>query len=206
MWTEVRIVAIRLKTSSVTPPNSRTINALLKAMMVFSRTVEQVLENRPLEVAGESLSLPRAQILRLLDQRGPQTASRIAYFLGVSKPAVSQFLDNLVRSRLITRRRSQNDRRGVELRLSAKGRKAARKIQAEQRHLIRSALRHLGDGNPEDHAAMLEKLASALAQADRTFEKYCLQCGAHANGSCVLTTGGENCLYLRSRSKRRKKQ
>lgn len=191
---------------SAKPPSTESIDALIKAMLVFSRTVEHVLENRPLDATGESLSLPRAQILRLIDQRGPQTASQIAYFLGVSKPAVSQFLDSLVKSRLITRRRSQSDRRGIELRLSVKGRKAARKIQAEQRHLIRSALRHAGGGNPEGQAEWLDGLTSALAQADQTFDRHCLQCGAHADGSCVLKKGGDNCLYLQSRARRRKKK
>ncbi|MCB9853089.1 MAG: MarR family transcriptional regulator [Phycisphaerales bacterium] len=199
-------MTIRIETISPKPPSTRSIDALLKATLVFSRTVEHVLETRPLEIAGEPLSRPRAQILRLLDQQGPQTATQIAFFLGVSKPAVSQFLDSLVKNRLITRRRSQTDRRGVELRLSVKGRNASRKIQAEQRHLIRSALRDDDAGSAEKYAAALESLTSALAQADKVFERYCLQCGSHADGSCVLKGGGANCLFLGSRSKRRKKK
>jgi DNA-binding MarR family transcriptional regulator len=173
-------------------------DGLLKAMLVFSRTVDQVLETRAIEAAAEPLSKSKVQILRLLDQRGGQTATQIARFLGVSKPAVTQIVDALVqRNGLVVRARSKRDRRGVEVKLTAKGRRVIQKVRAEQRHLVRSTMRRSSRIVTDRWIALLEEIAGTLARADQAFQAFCLQCSAHTDGTCVLGGGDADCLFLK---------
>ena len=182
-----------------------TTDGLLKALLVLSRTVEHVLEDRTVRTADVELSRSKLQIVRLLGQRGSQTATQIARFLGVSKPAVTQIVDSLVRQRIVVRRRTREDRRGVALLLTDKGRGLFRKIRSEQRHLVRNATRLLGGGDADRWIRLLHDITGALARSDLAFEQYCLQCGAHADGTCVLVGGDANCLFLQDagRSSRR---
>jgi DNA-binding MarR family transcriptional regulator len=177
--------------------DTKQTDSLLKAMLVFSRTVDQVLETRAVQAAAEPLSKSKVQILRLLGQRGGQTATHIARFLGVSKPAVTQIVDALVqRNGLVVRTRSKRDRRGVEVKLTAKGRRVIQKVRVEQRHLVRSTMRQSSRAGTGRWIELLEEISGTLARADRAFQDYCLQCTSHSDGSCVLTGGDGDCLFL----------
>ncbi|MFQ5422515.1 MAG: MarR family winged helix-turn-helix transcriptional regulator [Phycisphaerae bacterium] len=178
------------------------VDGLLKAMLVFARTSEEVLQGRHVVVDGEPLSRSKVQVLRLLARRPSQSSTQIARFLGVSKPAVTQIVDAMVRSRLVTRRTSRVDRRGVDLKLSATGRQVFGKIRHEQRHLIRTAARSISERDVDRWIRAMAQAASALAQADRSFERFCLQCGAHADGSCILVGGEADCLFLKHHGKK----
>lgn len=190
------------------PASVKSIDSLLKAMLVFSRTIDHVLETHAVEVAVKKpLSLSKVQVLRLLTQRGSQTSSQVARFLGVSKPAVSQIIDVMVRDKQVTRRTSKRDRREVDLSLTAKGRSLFQAIRREQRHFVRAVMRDAGVKDPSKWIKNLETMAGALAQTDKVVDEFCLQCGAHEDGSCVLVGGDASCLFLEhaSNSKRKKK-
>ncbi len=172
-------------------------DGLLKALFVLSRTVDHVLETRAVEAAiNEPLSASKVQVLRLIGQRGSQTSSQVARFLGVTKPAVSQIVDSMVASKLVVRRPAKHDRREVGLELTKQGREQFKTIRNEQRHLARAMVTVADTGKTDKWTEMIQGMATALARADRTFEQFCLQCGAHADGSCVLVGGDATCLFM----------
>jgi len=173
------------------------VDRLYKALSVLSRTIAQVLETRAVEAASGPLSLSKVQVLRLLAHRRNQSSSQVARFLNVSRPSVTQIIDSLVESGLVTRRMATGDRREVVLNLTKRGRQGIQAVRREQRHLLRSALRSAGSGEVAAWITVLQKISSSLAHADRTFEHFCLQCSAHEDGSCVLIGGDANCLFLR---------
>lgn len=184
--------------ASSAPLDVKTMDGLVKALLVLSRAVNHVLENRAVEEAvGEPLSSSKVQILRLLAQRGGQSSSRVAFFLAVSKPAVSQIIGSMVRDKLVMRQTSKHDRREVELRLTAKGKEWYQALRRQQRHLLRTAVRKHLEGPPERWIDALQQVASAVVQADKAFEDYCLQCGAHTDGSCLLLGKDTDCPFLK---------
>jgi DNA-binding MarR family transcriptional regulator len=104
--------------------STRDADRLLKTLLVLSRTVDHILETRAVDqAANEPLSPSKVQVLRLLGEQGTQTASQVARFLGVSKPAVTQIIDSMVDGTLVTRSTAAHDRREVGLKLSARGRR-----------------------------------------------------------------------------------
>ena len=101
----------------------RDVDAVLKAMLVLSRTVDHVLENCAVEGCGqrEVLVVQGPNPASVGGSGGSQTATQVARFLGVSKPAVSQIINTMVRARLVVRRPAKEDRREVGLELTKKG-------------------------------------------------------------------------------------
>lgn len=175
----------------------KTVDGLLKAMLMFSRTINHSLETHAVAtVAAKPLSNSKVQVLRLLSQQGKQTSTQVARFLGVTKPAVSQIIDSMVHSRLVTRRQALVDRREVELELTKTGKAQFVAIRRTQRRLLRRMLRGVRTRAVVERTDLLSDLVVSLVQADTAFEDYCLQCGAHDDDRCVLIGGDANCLFL----------
>jgi DNA-binding MarR family transcriptional regulator len=173
----------------------KTVDELLKSMLVLSRAVGYVIETRAVRAAAKHrLSASKVQVLRLLAFRGGQTCAKVARFLGVTKPAVTQIVDSMVRAKLVTRRTVPEDRREVNLQLSKKGLALFQTIRQEQRHYVRLAMRQAP--NIGKCIGVLNDMSAALAQADEAFESFCLQCGGHGDGACVLVGGGARCQFL----------
>lgn len=176
--------------------SSGAADGLLKAMLVFARTVEQVLETRAVEAASGPMSKSRVQTLSLLAHSRAETATEVALFLGVTKPAVTKIIDAMERDGLVRRRPGRVDRREVRLELTAKGRRSISAVRREQRHLVRNTLRQTPKVQAHRWVETLHEITRALARADQAFEQFCLQCAAHAEGSCVLIGGEGPCRFL----------
>ena len=182
--------------------NAETADRLLTTMLMFARMVDHILEIRAVGMAvDQPLSASKVQVLRLLSQRTGQTSSQIARFLGVSKPAVSQIIDSMVRARLVTRKTAKNDRREVNLQLTSKGKALCTAIRREQRQYLRAALNRAGQADPEQWVDMMQTISEALAQADRQFDRFCVECGAQSDGTCLLDGGEAQCHFLAYRSR-----
>ena len=176
----------------------RTVDRLLKALLVLNRSVDYVLETQAVATAVDMrLSASKVQVLRLLGQRGPQTSTQVARFLSVSRPAVTQIVDALVRAKLVARRATKHDRREVRLELIKAGQQCIGAIRRRQQHILRTAFCELGgrERDVERWILMLSDFNNALARADKTFGDFCLQCGAYEDGTCVLVGGEAECLY-----------
>lgn len=183
------------KTTSV-----KTLDEMLKAILVFSRTAEYVLQTQAVQAAvRKPISSSKVQILRLLAQRGAQTSTQVARFLGVTKPAVTQIIDSMVEAKQVTRRTAKHDRREVNLVLTRKGRDLHTAVHSTQRRYLRNALKKPNKHSVKQLVAMLHDVSVALAGADQAFEHFCAQCGAHGDGACVLGNGQQNatCPYLK---------
>ncbi len=179
-------------------PSVKTLDEMLKAILVFSRTADYVLEKQAVEVAvRKPISTSKVQILRLLGQRGAQTSTQVARFLGVTKPAVTQIIDSMVAAKLVTRRTAKHDRREVNLLLTSKGRVLHTAVHSTQRQYLRNALKKPLKHSAGRLVAMLHEISVALAGADQAFERFCAQCGAHGDGDCVLSNGKTTCPYLK---------
>lgn len=176
---------------------TQSIDGTLKSMLVLARTIDHVFEMRAVETAvDEPMSTSKVQVLRLLGTQGAQTSGQVARFVGVSRPAITQLIDALVKDRLVSRRATPQDRRKVVVKLTKRGTETFRAVRRTQRHLLRNALR-LADANAAARwQETMFEIAGAVAKADKAFEHFCLQCGAHADGTCVLVGGDAVCLFL----------
>ncbi|HTW76726.1 MAG TPA: MarR family transcriptional regulator [Thermoplasmata archaeon] len=112
----------------------------------------------------EGLTMGRFWMLHLISTLDSPTLTRVSRHLAVSGPAACGALDGLEDAGLIARRRSEKDRRVVELVPTAHGRRA----EAAVRRDIGRALGDAADGiRPEDlrtTAATLATISSRLGE------------------------------------------
>jgi DNA-binding MarR family transcriptional regulator len=178
-------------------PTTQSTDRLLRSLLVLSRAVEELLG---FQGAGrislrDGVTSNMLRSLCFLDQQGDQTATRIARFLKVSPGAITQLADSLETSGMIRRLRTGKDRRVVYLSLTTPGREFVRFVRKDQRHVLQSAHRGMTSTNVDQWTATLDEISSALSGAERTFEDLCLQCGAYADGTCVLDGGSAACKF-----------
>ncbi|UCG33551.1 MAG: MarR family transcriptional regulator [Phycisphaerales bacterium] len=185
----------------------KTLDALLKSLLLLGRAIEQVMDTRAVVAAcGSALSASKVRMLKLIAHSGKQSVGQVARFLGVSDPAASQLAEALVRQKLITRNTDPKDRRTAFLKLTASGKKLTQVIEQEQRHRLRLALRSAGPSRSREWGPFLGEMTMHLTEAEQSFDQSCLQCGSHEDQTCVLEGGAAKCLYRAHTARREQKE
>ncbi|WP_245602222.1 MarR family winged helix-turn-helix transcriptional regulator [Peribacillus kribbensis] len=90
---------------------------LLNFHRQFYRTIRSDLQ----QIYGSAINGNEFGVLRILHNEGPQKASAISQELKVSASHITNVTDILVKKGYITRRRTENDRRVVEITLTDEG-------------------------------------------------------------------------------------
>ena len=118
-------------------------------------TLAEPMQARLWQVA--QITLTQLMVLRRL-REGPQSPTDLGHALGLSATSVTRLVDRLELRRLVERRRSDEDRRCVEIRLEPAGERllsevkvmrgtdlhrAVESMTADERRRLTSALRHL---------------------------------------------------------------
>ena len=92
----------------------------------------QLLERQEL-AACCGVPLSRSVVLRVLARRGDRRMSELAEELGVAQSTATRLVEPLVAEGLVERRRARDDRRAVEVALTAEGARRAQTVQAGSR-------------------------------------------------------------------------
>jgi DNA-binding MarR family transcriptional regulator len=115
-------------------------------------------------LAALDLTLPQAQVLRVLRREGAVPTGQLAIALRISAPAITQLTDRLIRKGLIERQAAEHDRRTVLIALSGKGRRLVDQFRQRRRDIFSRALAQLAEAERAEVIAALEKVVAALEQ------------------------------------------
>ena len=150
--------AVRKTTAAVPEVDPVSMKLVLELTRVASALVYD-LESTVHRPGG--WSWPGFRVLFVLWLAGPSEAKRVAKLSGMSRAAVSALVNTLERDGYVTRRRSELDRRAVELRLTDAGLEAITTTYAE--HNRREQVWASALTRPERTIliGLLEKLATA---------------------------------------------
>lgn len=102
-------------------------------------------------------------VLKILESGQGTSLSELSERLRAKNSTVTGIVDRMERDGIVTRTRSETDRRVVQLALTKKGRELARGAQTDPMHLFRALLQDL-DGKD---AAELERIMAKLARRVR---------------------------------------
>jgi DNA-binding MarR family transcriptional regulator/GNAT superfamily N-acetyltransferase len=109
---------------------------------------------------NSDFSLAEARVLYELGSRQTPTASEIARDLGLDAGYLSRLLDGFAARGLITRKPSAADKRQVQLKLSARGRKAFQELDRSSDRQAAGLLERL---HPPDRARLVESMENIEA-------------------------------------------
>ncbi len=117
------------------------------------------------EAMGElELTMTQTKLLQKLDHAQREvTVKAAAQLLGVSLPAASRAVDDLVRRDMIARHEDSQDRRMKRIRLTGTGEAMIRRVNAARLSGVRQFAHTLGQ---EDAAALLKALGPLLERPD----------------------------------------
>ncbi|MGI0130085.1 MAG: MarR family winged helix-turn-helix transcriptional regulator [Thermoplasmata archaeon] len=114
---------------------------------------------------AEGISIGQFWALHLVSSLRSASVSTVARHLAVSAPTVCVNVDQLEAAGLVTRHRSERDRRAVELSLTAKGRRVEARVWAQIGRLMAAAARHLSS---EDVATAVHVFRELNRELDGT--------------------------------------
>jgi DNA-binding MarR family transcriptional regulator len=104
-------------------------------------------------------------VLGLLNEAGPTTVSQLAALLGTTPPSASAIVDRMVDAELVTRERSEEDRRVVTVSLAPAGREALQLAIGDRREMLERVLRQLTDEELRATLAVIDRLEEAIRVA-----------------------------------------
>ncbi|MFZ5815124.1 MAG: MarR family winged helix-turn-helix transcriptional regulator [Bacillota bacterium] len=100
---------------------------------------------------GPLMSGSQRIVLRALANSGPFQVSEVANQLGVTLSAATGLVDRLVKAKLVTRERDQEDRRVVWVKITPEGEQAVKAAEERRRAAFREMVKNL----PEEDLARL---------------------------------------------------
>ncbi len=145
----------------------------------------------------ESINISRNQlsILKILYLLGPQPAHKIAQKLGVSRAAVSQSIDILVKIKFVSRKQSRQDRRAVSISI----RKAGTSFLMQYDDLIRgrqlSAILNLTLDEQTQFNLLLEKYITVMIEEEQNLDIICLGCHESLEYDCIVKRIQGHCIH-----------
>ncbi len=132
------------------------LRRILRATEIYGRKLAKA--------AG--LTAVQFRVLQIVAERGTCTATEIAHKMRVSQATVTSLVDKLVRREVVTREKSQTDRRQIHIIITATGREiVSHAPDALQQRYVRK-FEALEDWEQAQLVASLERVAQMLDAAD----------------------------------------
>lgn len=148
----------------MTQTNPRTDDSLIALRRIVRAT--ELFEKKLAQAAG--LTPAKLRVLQILNARGPAgaTPKALATQMGVSQGTVTALVDKLVHDAMVTRTRSETDRRQMNLIITETGRDAVEDApDALQQKFVR-AYERLEDWEQAQLLSSLERVAAMLDAED----------------------------------------
>jgi DNA-binding MarR family transcriptional regulator len=111
------------------------------------------------------VSFAQCQALAAIRQAGKISLNDLALGIGLDKSTVSRTVDNLVKAKMVLRDPVPADRRCVTIRLTAKGSRAIREVEAGLSQCFESLYESI---DPSRRAPMIESLRILLDAIEKT--------------------------------------
>jgi DNA-binding MarR family transcriptional regulator len=147
------------QTSPVEP--SDLVNSVHDVMKIVVHRLHPALEE-------EGISTGQFWAMHLVSSLGSASLSTVARHLSISAPSVCANIDQLEEAGLVTRHRSERDRRAVELSLTPKGRKVESRVWNRIGRLMDEAAEGLPSEDIATAVQVFREIQRRLESTDRT--------------------------------------
>ncbi|MCK0093747.1 MarR family transcriptional regulator [Rhodococcus sp. F64268] len=110
------------------------------------------------------VSVPHLRILVMVDTWGPLNLAAVAQALGVNPSNASRAVDRLIKAGLMDRRDAPEDRRNLNLTLTAEGKALVEKVSAHRRDSISAVLERMTPEDRDSLTVALRRFAAAAGE------------------------------------------
>jgi len=128
------------------------------------------------EVCCYGLTVSQCYALQALHQKGPLASSELAMRLGLDLSSTTRLVDQLLRKKLASRKRSDEDGRVRTVEISEAGSRLVQRIETDFAELLENALREFPAAVRKAIPQVLYRLTAALQ--DASCEKVVIPPGA----------------------------
>ncbi|NNG17313.1 MAG: MarR family transcriptional regulator [Gemmatimonadales bacterium] len=182
------------------------IDDLLGSVHVFSSAVNNLLVGQVRTLARPSFRFTHLELLHLIALTDGHSISEVAAFLGVSSPAASKAVDQLVRDHLVRRVESTGDRRAVELSLTDAGRQVLTAYDCAIHQQLQAIFAEFPPEQLRSTARLLDQLSLGIIEDEDAPDQVCFRCGMHFRRTCLLREAPRCRCHLLSARKSRTKR
>lgn len=185
---------------------ARLIQDLLGSAHIFATAVNHLMEMRLHSVTGEQLTFSQLKLLKLIARTEAYNISEVAAFLGVSNAAASKAVDRLVRRGLVIRAEAEEDRRAVELALTAHGEHLLGEYERVTERALEEIFGGFSENGLQQTADELDRLSiSLVGDHEEGEEERCFRCSIFFREKCLLRAQhGRACHFHLQRQKKLK--
>jgi DNA-binding MarR family transcriptional regulator len=172
--------------TSAAAPDPRLVNRLGAAALV----IDDAVRRRVADVAGADVEALTA----LANFGHGRRIEELRAALSLSQPGGAHLVTRLERAGLAVRAPDPRDGRGTLVRLTARGRTAARAVSAAREDAIREAVGPLSDGEQDVLLRVLDGLLSRATASRRDARRVCRLCDGDACGhpdDCPVTQAAD---------------
>jgi DNA-binding MarR family transcriptional regulator len=136
-------------------------NKFARSLLTMTRGLGRIVREQAR--AGE-VTLQQADTLQIIAERGSVSTSLLATTLGIDPSTASRNLSGLEKAGLIAREKGATDGRQTDVKLTARGRRAAQNIGAGTKDAFSALLERVPRADRSRVAEALEVLSQALEQ------------------------------------------
>ena len=145
-------------------PMESIVDDFLSILPLMRRSVSKKVLKSALEQIEEPVSLPQFEIMKTLQEEGTQHIARIGEKLSIPKPQMTVLIDRLEGLGIAERQADENDRRVINVALTARGKAMIEEHDAMVRDIIVDKLSCLTDGEVQELSESLRKLNKILCK------------------------------------------
>jgi DNA-binding MarR family transcriptional regulator len=138
------------------PANQECAREILEVVPMVMRTIRRQLRKH----GAQFLSVPQFRTLGYVNRRKGASLSEVADHIGLTLPSMSVLVDGLVERNYVTRKTHPDDRRRMNLMLTARGETTLRVAREETAEYISQHLSHL----PQTERNMIHKAMRTLKE------------------------------------------
>lgn len=133
------------------------LECILELEQTFKNVVKQFRKDLR-QILGDSLTGAEFAVLKQLESKSPQIVTALSQEFEVSVSHITHVADQLEKKNLVYRKRSQLDKRVVELHISEEGEKLVKEMSKKKREYFRQKFEHLTTEEIETLLRLLHKL------------------------------------------------
>ena len=145
-----------------TAPARETVDSIIADFRSMIRELRCIGSER---LHRQGVSMTHFHVMSLLDRHGEMTMSHLAELLDVSLSNATGLVDRMAERGLVERRRVEDDRRVVLVRVTEDGRQTMANLEVLRNDLLTGILGHLDRAQLERLARSLDDLRGAVASA-----------------------------------------